>query len=202
MVTRIQGGNGDDNLYEEFTLWSVLGTFDGHADGGNGTDRVTTRLGDYILVDPALPLVVIGFDVVPGGQADHRMTGGNGHDALSVGHVGRTGGRLNVLADGGNGDDDVFAQFDVNAESTGRFGADVRGGNGEDHMDVRVRFFETQAVEFPDIPGFVFDGLAGYTATPAPLDVLSVRADGGNGFDTCLHSPLVSVIKVEDGLSV
>lgn len=198
LVTRTRGGNGDDAILEELTLWTVLGRFDGHAEGGNGSDVMDARLGDYILFDPALPLVVVGFDVAPGGRADYQQSGGNGHDALFAKYVGRLDGQLNVLAEGGNGADEVVASFDLNAESTGRFTGQVRGGNGDDHMEVRIRFFETEPVEFPDLPGFFLEGLAGYTDTPAPLGELAATADGDNGFDTCLHSPLIDLVRVED----
>jgi hypothetical protein len=198
MVTRTQGGNGDDAILEEFTLWTVLGRFDGHAEGGNGSDLMDARLGDYILIDPALPVVVVGFDVTPGARADYHQIGGNGHDALFAKNVGRLDGQLSVRADGGNGADEVSAPFDLNAESTGRFSVQICGGNGDDDMEVRVRYFETELVEPPDLPGLFLDGLAGYTDTPAPLSELAVTVDGGNGFDTCLHAALVVLFNIED----
>ena len=202
VATRTRGGNGDDRILEEFLMWTVLGRFDGHADGGNGSDVMEARLGDYLFIDPALPQVVVGFDLAPGARADYHQTGGNGHHALFAQYVGRLDGRLNALTEGGNGDDDVAGSFDLNAESTGQFTGEVHGGNGDDHLDVRVRFFQTEQVEVPDLPGFFLEGLAGYTDTPAPLSELAVSADGGNGFDTCLHSALVGVVRVEDNQPV
>jgi hypothetical protein len=197
-ITRTQGGNGDDAILEELTAWTVFGRFDGRVDGGSRSDLVEARLGDYILFDPALPPVVIGYDVAPGARADYRLSGGNGDDALFAKYVGRLDGQLNVLADGGNGADGVVASFNLNAGSTGRFAGQIRGGNGDDHMDVRVRYFETEPIEFPDLPGLFLEGLAGYTDTPAPLSGLAVTADGGNGFDTCLHTGQVDLLHIED----
>jgi hypothetical protein len=179
MTTRTRGGNGDDGIYEEFLAWSIMGEFDGHADGGNGVDNLETRLGVSILFDLALPPALLGFDVLPGGRAAYRVIGGNGHDAITAAYLGRLHGQLNLLADSGNGADQIYADLDVNAESTGELRAAIRGGNGDDHLEVRVRFFETDLIEHPDLPGFFFETLAGYTDTPAPLGELSVATDEG-----------------------
>jgi hypothetical protein len=63
-------------------------------------------------------------------------------------------------------------------------------------MDVRVRFYETEPVEVA--PDVVLEALAGFTDTPAPLTHRSVTANGGAGFDTCVHSVLVTVFDVEN----
>jgi hypothetical protein len=198
MVTRTQGGNGDDAILEEFASWTVLGRFDGLAEGGNGTDLVEATLGEYVLIDFALPPAVIGLDVAAGARVDYQLTGGNDHDAIFATYVGRLDGQLDIQVEGGNGADEVAASFDLNAESTGQFAARIRGDNGDDHLEVLVRFIETVPIEMPDFPGLFLDGLAGYTDTPAPLSELAVTADGGNGFDTCLHTGLVDLLHIED----
>jgi hypothetical protein len=195
--TRVRGGDGDDEIFDVWAFTRVLGSFDARAHGGNGSDVVWATLGNSFELDPDLPLVVAGFDVLAGGRGNYVMTGGNGPDTLRIDHLGRTDGRLNLTADGGRGGDEVFANLDVNAGSTGEFSADCRGGRGDDHMEVRVRFVETDFLEI--FPGFLSEVLVGFTDTPAPLAELAVTADGGAGFDTCSHSLWVTLIDIEDG---
>ena len=195
MVSTCLGGNGDD-LISDFQIFKVHGTFEGHADGGNGSDMVEVQLGMIISFDPELPFLVFGFDVATGGQANYDMTGGDGHDALFVNYLGHLDGQLNLRAGGGRGSDELFAILDIHAESTGCLSAQFLGGHGDDDMRVRVRSYETEPVEI--FPGVFLHGLVAFSDTPAPLSERSITADGGAGFDTCLHSALVSLLNVED----
>jgi hypothetical protein len=198
MSANTHGGNGNDIIFQEFTLWKVFGSFHARVDGGNGDDVIDSRLGEYILLDPELPLEVIGFTVAPGAHAEYRVAAGNGEDVLTTKYVGQLDGDLNILVNGGNGDDDFFADYEINATSTGALSSKIRGGNGDDILDVELWFFETELMEFPDIPGYFVDALTGYVDDPGLLEGLSIAVDGGNGFDTCLHSALVSLMNVED----
>jgi hypothetical protein len=192
----ILGGSGDDVIGETYISVRVNGTFVGRVDAGNGVDRIDADLGRLVEFDPELPPVVSGFDVAVGARASYRMSGGNGHDALAVRHLGRVDGRLRIRADGGHGPDEIAGRVDVHALSTGRLAAEFFGGRGDDRMDVRLRFYETEPVEVA--PEIVLEALTGFTDTPAPLIDRHVTADGGAGFDSCVHSPPVTLLDVED----
>jgi hypothetical protein len=196
MVTSSLGGPGDDFIFEEFLDFRVNGTYVGGADGGAGSDLLDVGLGAYIEFDPSLPLIVAGFDVHQGGRAIYSATGGDDHDAVLLDYVGRIDGQLAIHADGGRSSDDIFANVDINVESSGQLFAAFRGGDGNDNLDIRVRFIETELVEIE--PGFFLEGLVGFSETPAPLSDRLIIADGGKGFDTCVHSNWVTLLSIED----
>jgi hypothetical protein len=196
MVVTLLGGNGDDMIFDFYDLFSVDGAFVGLTDGGNGSDFVGVGLGELLEFDPNLPPLVFGFDVAAGGYANYAVLGGIGNDSVFAGYFGRTYGQFGMVVDAGSGDDEIFAGLNIHVESTGQFSALLRGGNGNDSIGVNVTFFETELVEI--FPGYFVDGLAGLSETPAPLSQRFIVANGGNGFDACLHSDWVSLLGVED----
>src|SRR5262245_15000783 len=199
VTAAVFGGNGDDFIFDLGQFTRVQDRLDARIDGGNGSDVVTSTLGMTFAFGPNTPDPIAGVVVAGGGELNYVVTGGKGDDSVRVDYLGRINGRLNLAVDGGNGNDEVVANLDVNVASIGVFSADVRGGNGDDQMDVLMRYFESEFVEIPEIfPGFLFEVFAGYTDTPAPLGLLSVTANGGNGFDSCLYSAQVSVFGIED----
>jgi hypothetical protein len=187
MILHSQGGGGDDFILDEFSGLRVNGTFAAFAGGGNGIDVTQANLGGFVEFEPEAPPFVFSFDVAQGGKASYAMSGGNGHDSLILNFTGRIDGRLTLLADGGRDSDDVFAALEIHAESTGCFSAVLLGNQGDDLMEARVRFFDTEPVElFPEV---VFEMLTGFSDTPAPLRRLKVLGDGGAGLDTLILQP-------------
>jgi|SRR5262245_20350810 len=79
--------------------------------------------------------------------------------------------------------------------SSGQLTAQALGGNGNDELDVQVWFYQSELQEV--FPGRLREVVTGYTDT-APLSLLAITADGGNGFDTCLHTAQVNLLNVED----
>jgi hypothetical protein len=194
MIVNVDGRGGDDMIDDAYLDMRVNGVFVGSVNGGDGADQTFSNLGSLLFFDDETA-VVEGFDVAPGAHAHYSVSGGKGQDTLFVNYLGTLDGRLGIRVDAGQDNDAVFASLGVHETSTGSLSALIHGGNGDDQLEVSVLFLHTEPVEFF---GLLYDRLVGSTDDPAPLLRVSVTANGGAGFDTCLHSLLVDVLNVED----
>ncbi len=192
MVLNSLGGNGDDVIFQLYN-GVVSGTLLGNTDGGNGADVIRVELGFEFQFEPDFGTLVAPLNIAAGARLIYNLNGGNGDDTLNVTYVGRIDGQLFVRTDGGHGNDRILANtFHVNALSRGQLSAQFLGDAGDDRLEAQLRFITVEQV--PGSPPVRI----GFSSTLAPLAARQVQADGGSGFDTCLHSALVSLLNVED----
>jgi hypothetical protein len=127
VFTDLEGG--DDGLVARFTGDLVKSRVELTIDAGSGDDRLivwaTTPSGglsgDYIDIDKYSSLDVV-------------MLGGGGNDYLEFQYRGVLHGSLNVVQDGGEGDDDLGVKLDYGTSSTGCWDTRLYGQAGIDRL--------------------------------------------------------------------
>jgi hypothetical protein len=155
----VNGGEGNDKLTATMT-GDVLGpffalpasdlqfTFDGRKDNDVETVNLLGKVdaGAHLGVDlrgfdgnDLMAVNAVGADVSPGATLDIALRGQFGDDREFVNYFGQVKGKLNVLADGGPGDDRIFTQVTLVPGSTGTVNAGENGGPGNDRLTLAVR---------------------------------------------------------------
>jgi hypothetical protein len=155
----VNGGEGRDVLTGTMT-GDVFGrffslppsdlqfTFDGRKDNDVEVVSLTGDIHDgaHVGVDLAgfdgndvLAVNAQGVAVGPGAVLDIALRGQLGNDQNFVNYTGQVKGKLNVIADGGPGDDRTFVQINLVPGSTGMVNASEGGGPGRDRLTLGVR---------------------------------------------------------------
>jgi uncharacterized delta-60 repeat protein len=180
----VQGGQGDDTIRVGYTFIPQAAPDPGNApisvnvDGGQGNDHIRVSYG--VLPPPVHDLPAV-FSI----PLTTNVTGGAGDDDIRVifgvsdpNQLGALppaigpGGSVQVLLDGGDGDDTIRADLWLDPRSTGPVAAQVLGGRGNDDLTLNI-----YGVLDPDW--------------------LSALIDGGLGSDTAHYTTNVRVINCE-----
>jgi Ca2+-binding RTX toxin-like protein len=139
---------GDDNVIYKMYGSNIMG----------GATFVSLKLGDGN--DTFMYYAANQIQLGPNAYIDVRVFGDSGKDSMSAFYSGKLEGRLNVILDGGDGDDTLHTEAMLDFGSTGGFYAASYGQAGNDSIDMLVR-----------------------KANPADPAWVSAFASGGAGFD-------------------
>lgn len=158
LALSIDLGKGNDTGKIDMKAGATAGLIAAEMQGNDGIDTLTVDVGA----------------IAAGVLAAMQVNGGKGDDAITTTFAGALSGLLNLKSSGQDGVDTVNQTMTIDAGSTGRLIAEVRGGKGNDNLTLKI------------------------SDTASTLAFLSATLDGDEGTDTGSATPNVRLRRIEN----